>query len=96
MLRRRKFRHGGRHIYKEEDWVVDWWRNQPDANVSGWAGPFLDVVEQLCIMTITSAMVERLWSIYNASAGGHGHQFGPGERARVTKARFNAIYANGL
>ena len=47
-------------------------------------------------MTITSAMVERLWSIYNSSVGGHGHKFGPGERARVTKARFNAMYADGL
>ena len=45
-LRRHKFRHGGRHVYKEEDWVVDWWRKQPDAD-SSWAKPFLDVVEQL-------------------------------------------------
>ena len=45
---------------------------------------------------LTSAMVERLWSIYNASLATHGHSFGPGERARVTKARFNAMYAAGL
>ncbi len=80
--------------YKEEDWVVDWWRKQPDANVVGWAGPFLDVVEQVCIMTITSAMVERLWSIYNASTGSHGHQFGPGELQKRASTRFTRMACN--
>jgi hypothetical protein len=94
-LSRPKYARGGHNVYKEEDWVVDWWRQQPDGD-DGWAAPFLDVVEQLTVMTITSAMVERLWSIYNASLGAHGHSFGPGERARVTKARFNAMYAAGL
>ena len=55
-----------------------------------------DCLFRSLLMTITSAMVGRLWSIYNSSVGSHGHKFGPGERARVTKARFNAMYASGL
>ena len=73
---------------------VHWWRKQPDGK--GWAAPFLDVLDEVVLIRVNSCMVERLWSIYNCNYGAHGYQFGPGERERVTAAKFDAMHRRGL
>eukprot|EP01046_Picozoa_sp_COSAG06_P071864 COSAG06_NODE_20758_length_782_cov_1.635432_1_plen_117_part_10 len=37
------------------------------------------------LVRVNSAMVERLWSLYNARHKSSGHTFAPGERERVVK-----------
>ena len=93
-MQRRKFAHGGRNVYKEEDWVCHWWRQQPDGE-DGWAMAFKAIVEDISLVRVNSAMVERLWSLYNARHKSSGHTFGPGERERVVKKRFNEVYRSG-
>lgn len=81
-------------MYKEEDWVCHWWRQQPDGE-DGWAMAFKAIVEDISLVRVNSAMVERLWSLYNARHKSSGHTFGPGERERVVKKRFNEVYRSG-
>ena len=90
-MQRHKFSHGGRNVYKEEDWVSHWWRQQPNS----WADDFKTVVEEISLVRVNSAMVERLWSMYNARHKDHGHAFGPGERQRVVKKRWAAVHRRG-
>ena len=53
------------------------------------------IVEDISLVRVNSAMVERLWSLYNARHKSSGHTFGPGERERVVKKRFNEVYRSG-
>ena len=71
-----------------------WWRLQPDGQ-GAWAKAFKTIVEEISLVRMNSAMVERLWSLYNARHKAHGHVFGPGERERVVKKRFNSVYSSG-
>jgi hypothetical protein len=93
-MQRHKFAHGGRDVYKEEDWVSHWWRSQRDGE-GAWAQPFKTLVEEVSLVRLNSAMVERLWSLYNAKLKAHGHAYGPGELERVVKKRFGAVYRKG-
>ena len=90
-MQRHKFSHGGRNVYKEEDWVSHWWRQQPNS----WADDFKTFVEEISLVRVNSAMVERLWSMYNARHKDHGHAFGPGERQRVVKKRWAGVHRRG-
>jgi hypothetical protein len=81
-------------VYKEEDWVSHWWRSQRDGE-GAWAQPFKTLVEEVSLVRLNSAMVERLWSLYNAKLKAHGHAYGPGELERVVKKRFGAVYRKG-
>jgi hypothetical protein len=69
-------------------------RQQPDGE-DGWAMAFKAIVEDISLVRVNSAMVERLWSLYNARHKSSGHTFGPGERERVVKKRFNEVYRSG-
>ena len=71
--------------------VSHWWRQQPNS----WADDFKTVVEEISLVRVNSAMVERLWSMYNARHKDHGHAFGPGERQRVVKKRWAAVHRRG-
>ena len=79
-------------MFKEEDYVSYWWRCLPE---DGWADTFKAIVEEISLIRVNSAMVERLWSLYNARHKMSGHAFGPGERERVMKKRFNYVYSHG-
>ena len=53
------------------------------------------VLKEIRLVRVNSAMVERLWSMYNARHKDHGHAFGPGERQRVVKKRWAAVHRRG-
>ena len=54
-----------------------------------WATPLLEVLDILTLVTTNSAIVERLWSMYNAIFVGEASASSSSRRKLAMKARFD-------
>ena len=58
-----------------------------------WATPMLDVLDILTLVTTNSAIVERLWSMYNAIFTGEAAGSSTTHRKIVMKSKFDCKHA---
>ena len=85
--RRQKFGMGGPNRLKLEDFIETWWRDQDRG--TDWADPFCAVLDIVTIVQVNSAIVERLWSMYNAMFNAQATDSGFRHRELSIKVRFD-------
>jgi hypothetical protein len=54
---------------------------------------FVNVVEELSLVALNAAMVERMWSLFGAMFNSNQESQGPQEKERSAQARFNCLFS---
>ena len=58
-----------------------------------WVPVFVNVVEELSLVALNAAMVERMWSLFGAMFNSNQDNQGPEEKERCAQARFNCLFS---